>query len=95
MCSSFFIGTAGEFESYGHVSVSSCSPKVKVPNGLLTIELSLGSTYYVCLNGFDRGAAAAVCRQLGYVDAVLDPVAGVNFFGPSYHYGYVHHFTYH
>ena len=67
---SFFIDTDGNAKSYGHMSVSSCSSKDELPNGLVTIESGL--TYYVCLNGFNWGTAAAVCRQLGYLDA--DPV---------------------
>ena len=49
---SFFIDTDGNAKSYGHVSVSSCSSKDELPNGLVIVELSSGSTYYVCLNGF-------------------------------------------
>ena len=91
------VRTAGDSESYyGQVSISPCSSKDKVPNGLVTIELSSGSPSYVCLNGFDRGAAAAVCHQLGHVDA--DPVlvdGEQRFFGPPDLYGYVHCFTCH
>ena len=85
----------GILKSYGHVSVLSCSSKDELLNGLVTIDLSSGLTYYyVCLNGFNQGAVAAVCRQLGYTDAVPVLVDGEQkFFGPPDVYGYVHHFT--
>ena len=45
----------------------------------------------VCLNnknGFNRGAAAAVCRQLGFVDAEFEPTTVHNdHFGPPDIYG--------
>ena len=34
----------------------------------------------VCRSGFNRGAAAAVCRQLGYVDA-MPAFSGGSYFG--------------
>ena len=91
----FFIGTAGDSESYGQVSLSpSCSSKDEPQSGLVTIELSAGSTYHVCLNGFDRGAAAAVCHQLGFVDAKPIPIGDEQiFYGKPDQYEYVHHFT--
>ena len=93
--SSVFIGTAGESESYGQVSISSCSSKPEPPNGLVTIKLSSGSAHHVCLNGFNRGAAAAVCRQLGYLDADSVPKSDGEyvFYGPPDLYEYVHHFA--
>ena len=90
-----FIGTAGDSESYGQVSISSCSSKPEPPNGLVTIKLSSGSAHHVCLNGFNRGAAAAVCRQLGYLDADSVPKSDGEyvFYGPPDLYEYVHHFA--
>ena len=77
------------------MSLLPCSANTEPSIGFrVNIQLS-SESYDVCLNGFNRGAAAAVCRQLGYADA--DPVPGKDgeyvFYGEPDLYEYVHHFT--
>ena len=42
----------------------------------------------VCREGFNRGAAAAVCRQLGFVDTLPSFDGGKEYFGDPTDIGY-------
>ena len=65
----------------GHVSLQ-CPGNPSLPStaGYVTVyQPAIEQHVPVCQSGFNRAAAAAVCRQIGYVDAA--PVFSGSYFG--------------
>ena len=86
---------AQQFQPYGDIQLT-CpdiykTNQVHLRGQVKVYRPELQDYVSVCLNnknGFNRGAAAAVCRQLGFVDAKLEPTTVHNdHFGPPDIYG--------
>ena len=67
MCLNLFFN--GNISGDGNISLS-CPGTTYENQGLVSVSFE-NSNYHVCFGGFNRGAAAAVCRELGFVDAEI------------------------
>ena len=83
--------------SHGDVFLS-CSGLDYTSKGTVSVyDDTLGGYVNICKEHFDRGAAAAVCRQLGYVDADIAEAgqgdSPPKYFADAYKLGYERSFT--
>ena len=63
--------------SHGDVYLSCRGSEYTSKGTVFVYDATLGGYVNICKERFDRGAAAAVCRQLGYVDAdIAEPGHG-------------------
>ena len=84
--------SAAASPSHGDIYLS-CSGSEYTSKGTVSVyDATLDLYVDICKEGFNRGAAAAVCRQLGYVDAdIAEPGHGdtpPTYFTDAYTLGY-------
>ena len=68
---------------YGDVKINCSGANIAPKGGSGVVMFYNGQEYLpICLEGFTRGAAAAVCHQLGFIDASnAFPPDQQNYFG--------------
>ena len=80
----FDVNTESSCQPLGDVSLR-CpggNPSLPSTGGYVTVYQPAVQQYVpVCQSGFNRAAAAAVCRQIGYVDAERMFSGGSQYFG--------------